>query len=78
MFGLRKACPSGLHSSGAGFWAASLFWKAGYSMYKSFWIALNAVISFLCYLSLGYGVCRLGATDIPFLNRLTKLIFSPL
>lgn len=45
-------------------------------MYHSFTTALNAVIPFLCYLSLGYACRRAGAVDIPFLNRLTKLIFA--
>lgn len=45
-------------------------------MYGSFQIAVNAVIPFLCYLSMGYGARRMGATDIPSLNQLTKLIFA--
>lgn len=45
-------------------------------MAESFWIAVNAVIPFFCYLALGYGARRLGTVDTPFLNRLTKLIFS--
>lgn len=45
-------------------------------MYESFWIAVNAVIPFLCYLTLGYGARRAGAVEIPFLNQLTKLIFA--
>lgn len=45
-------------------------------MAESFWIAVNAVIPFFCYLALGYGARHLGTVDIPFLNRLTKLIFS--
>lgn len=52
------------------------FEKVWCVMAESFWIAVNAVVPFLCYLALGYGARRMGATDVPFLNRLTKLIFS--
>lgn len=45
-------------------------------MAESFWIAVNAVVPFFCYLALGYGARRLGTVDTPFLDRLTKLIFS--
>lgn len=45
-------------------------------MAESFWIAVNAVVPFLCYLALGYGARRMGAADTDFLNRLTKLIFA--
>ena len=45
-------------------------------MFDSFLIAVNAVIPFLCYLALGSFARRFGATDIPFLDRLTKLIFT--
>lgn len=45
-------------------------------MMESFWVAVNAVIPFLCYLLLGYLARQRGMVDIPFLNRLTKLIFS--
>ena len=45
-------------------------------MFDSFFVALNAVIPFLCYLMLGYAARRSGVVDGPFLNRLTKLIFA--
>lgn len=45
-------------------------------MDESFVIAINAVIPFLCYLMLGYFARRIGVVDIPFLNKLTKLIFA--
>ena len=45
-------------------------------MAESFFIAVNAVIPFFCYLALGYGAKCLGKVDTPFLDRLTKLIFS--
>lgn len=45
-------------------------------MFESFFVALNAVIPFLCYLMLGYSAKRSGVVDVPFLNRLTKLIFA--
>ena len=45
-------------------------------MFDSFFVALNAVIPFLCYLMLGYAARRSGVVDGPFLNQLTKLIFS--
>lgn len=45
-------------------------------MMQSFLVAVNAVIPFLCYLMLGYVSRRLRAVDIPFLNKLTRLIFT--
>lgn len=45
-------------------------------MYHSFTTAVNAVIPFLCYLALGYACRQWGAVDVPFLNRLTKLVFA--
>lgn len=45
-------------------------------MAESFAIAINAVIPFLCYLMLGCLARRIGVVDVPFLNRLTKLIFA--
>lgn len=45
-------------------------------MFDSFFVALNAVIPFLCYLLLGYAANASGVVDEPFLNRLTKLIFT--
>lgn len=45
-------------------------------MTESFFVAVNAVIPFLCYLALG-GVARaVGAVDEPFLQKLTRLIFT--
>lgn len=45
-------------------------------MFDSFIIAVNAVIPFLCYLALGYFTRCIGTVDEPFLNKLTKLIFT--
>ena len=45
-------------------------------MFDSFFVALNAVIPFLCYLLLGYASNAAGVVDEAFLNRLTKLIFT--
>lgn len=45
-------------------------------MLESFFVALNAVIPFLCYLMLGYASNAIGVVDEVFLNRLTKLIFT--
>ena len=45
-------------------------------MLQNFLVAGNAVIPFLCYLALGYGAKALNAVDIPFLNKLTKLVFT--
>lgn len=45
-------------------------------MLQNFLVAGNAVIPFLFYLALGYGAKAFGAVDVPFLNRLTKLVFT--
>lgn len=45
-------------------------------MFDSFFVALNAVVPFLCYLMLGYSAQRFGVVNEAFLNRLTKLIFT--
>lgn len=45
-------------------------------MLQNFLVAVNAVVPFLCYLALGWGARKAGAVDIPFLNRLTKLVFA--
>lgn len=41
----------------------------------SFFVALNAVMPFLLYISFGYGVRRTELVDDDFLNKLNKLIF---
>lgn len=45
-------------------------------MFESFFVALNAVVPFLCYLLLGYASNAAGVVNEAFLNRLTKLIFT--
>ena len=48
----------------------------GIVMTESFFVAVNAVIPFLCYLALGGAAKVAGAVDEPFLQRLTRLIFT--
>lgn len=45
-------------------------------MAESFLVAVNAVIPFLCYLALGSAAKAAGAVDEPFLQKLTRLIFT--
>lgn len=45
-------------------------------MLESFFIALEAVVPFLCYLLLGAAARHRGLVDEPFLNQLTKLVFN--
>ena len=45
-------------------------------MLQNFLVAGNAVIPFLIYLALGYSAKALDAVDVPFLNKLTKLVFT--
>ncbi len=42
---------------------------------ESFFIAMNAVIPFLCYMLYGYFFRRIGITDDAFYKRLNKFIF---
>ena len=42
---------------------------------QSFEIALAAVFPLLFYMALGALVCRAGIVDVPFLNRLTSMVF---
>lgn len=42
---------------------------------QSFFIALNAVMPFLIYITFGYGIRRSGLVDENFMNTLNKLIF---
>ena len=44
-------------------------------MWESFLVAFNAVMPFLIYLLLGFGLVRAGWTDRPFLDRLNRLTF---
>ena len=44
-------------------------------MWESFLVAFNAVMPFLIYLLIGFGMVRFGWTDRPFLEKLNKLIF---
>ena len=44
-------------------------------MWESFLVAFNAVMPFLIYLLIGFGMVRFGWTDPPFLEKLNKLIF---
>ena len=41
-------------------------------MFDSFFVALNAVIPFLCYLLLGYASNAAGVVDEAFLNRRSR------
>jgi predicted permease len=43
---------------------------------EALFIAINAVVPFLCYMMYGYGFRRLGFADIPFFNRLNQLVFK--
>ena len=45
-------------------------------MTESFFVAVNAVIPFLCYLALGGAANAAGVVDEPFLQKLTRLIFT--
>ena len=45
-------------------------------MLESFGIAFGAVFPFLVYLAIGYSMVRLGAADMPFMNRLNKMTFQ--
>ena len=45
-------------------------------MWGNFLVAFNAVMPFLCYLALGWGLVRIGWTDRPFLEKLNKLNFQ--
>ncbi len=45
-------------------------------MAESFFVAVNAVIPFLCYLALGGAAKAAGIVDIPFLQKLTRMIFT--
>lgn len=45
-------------------------------MLQNFLVSVNAVVPFLFYLTLGYGVRAAGKVDETFLNRLTKLVFA--
>ena len=45
-------------------------------MTESFFVAVNAVIPFLCYLTLGSAAKSAGAVDESFLQKLTQLIFT--
>lgn len=47
-------------------------------MWGSFMLALGAVVPFLIYLGIGWGIVRLGWTDKPFLERLNSLVFRVL
>lgn len=42
---------------------------------ESFFVAVNAVMPFLIYISFGYGVRMSGLVDEAFMNKLNKLIF---
>lgn len=44
-------------------------------MWDSFLVALNAVMPFLIYLLIGFGMVRFRWTDRPFLEKLNKLTF---
>lgn len=45
-------------------------------MYQSFLVAVNAVIPFLFYLAFGSFAVRTKVVDVPFLNRLNKIVFK--
>lgn len=45
-------------------------------MLQSLLTACNAVVPFLCYLTLGYACVRMKAVDTAFINKLTKLVFT--
>ena len=45
-------------------------------MWESFGVAFNAVMPFMIYLFIGYGLVRIGWADRAFLNRLNKLTFQ--
>lgn len=42
---------------------------------ESLYVAVNAVLPFLIYISFGYGIRRSGLVDEAFMNQLNKLIF---
>lgn len=45
-------------------------------MAESFFVAVNAVVPFLCYLALGGAAKAVKAVDEPFLQKLNRLIFT--
>ncbi len=47
-------------------------------MWGSFMLAVGAVVPFLIYLAIGFGVVRLGWADKPFLEKLNNLVFKVL
>ncbi|MDD3368714.1 MAG: AEC family transporter [Lachnospiraceae bacterium] len=45
-------------------------------MYNSFFVAMNAVVPFLCYLALGYAIRSTKNVDADFLKRLNQMVFK--
>lgn len=45
---------------------------------SSFFVALNAVMPFLCYIGFGYLIRVLGLVDKPFLDKLNRMVFRAL